>query len=117
MQCPVCRVLLERSRRAGIQIDTCPRCRGVWLDRGELDQIIQRSKEDEGDDAGAPSPPVFSPPPTPGRLAGSGMPGSSTFPPSPAGPNDAGQPRPPGHRSPTRPRPRRGTIWREVFDY
>jgi len=46
MLCPVCRVLLERSRRAGIQIDTCPRCRGVWLDRGELDKIIERNAAD-----------------------------------------------------------------------
>jgi len=111
MLCPVCGVEMERSLRAGIQIDTCPRCRGVWLDRGELDRIIQRSREEETD---TPAP-VYTPPPTPGRLAGSGMPGSSTFPPSPAGPNDAGQPRPPTGRDPAP--PRRGGIWREVFDF
>ena len=36
MQCPVCRVPLAMSDRQGIEIDYCPQCRGVWLDRGEL---------------------------------------------------------------------------------
>lgn len=43
MQCPVCDVTLIMSDRKGIEIDYCPRCRGVWLDRGELDKIIERS--------------------------------------------------------------------------
>lgn len=43
MQCPVCRVALAMSDRQGIEIDYCPQCRGVWLDRGELDKIIERS--------------------------------------------------------------------------
>ena len=43
MQCPVCRVPLSMSDRQGIEIDYCPQCRGVWLDRGELDKIIERS--------------------------------------------------------------------------
>ena len=43
MQCPVCRVPLAMSDRQGIEIDYCPQCRGVWLDRGELDKIIDRS--------------------------------------------------------------------------
>ena len=50
--CPTCRVNLTMSERQGIEIDYCPQCRGVWLDRGELDKIIERS---EG--AGAPPPP------------------------------------------------------------
>ena len=41
--CPACRVDLVMSERQGIEIDYCPRCRGVWLDRGELDKIIERS--------------------------------------------------------------------------
>ena len=41
--CPVCRVDLVMSDRQGIEIDYCPKCRGVWLDRGELDKIIERS--------------------------------------------------------------------------
>ena len=46
MQCPVCRVALVMSERQGIEIDYCPQCRGVWLDRGELDKIIERSARD-----------------------------------------------------------------------
>lgn len=43
MPCPVCSVPLTLSERQGIEIDYCPQCRGVWLDRGELDKIIERS--------------------------------------------------------------------------
>ena len=43
MPCPHCRVDLVMSERQGIEIDYCPRCRGVWLDRGELDKIIERN--------------------------------------------------------------------------
>lgn len=44
MKCPVCAgVELKMSERQGIEIDYCPECRGVWLDRGELDKIIERS--------------------------------------------------------------------------
>lgn len=44
MKCPVCNdVNLVMSERQGIEIDYCPDCRGVWLDRGELDKIIERS--------------------------------------------------------------------------
>ena len=41
--CPVCRVALTMSDRQGIEIDYCPQCRGVWLDRGELDKLIDRT--------------------------------------------------------------------------
>jgi Zn-finger nucleic acid-binding protein len=44
MKCPVCENSnLLMSERQGIEIDYCPQCRGVWLDRGELDKIIERS--------------------------------------------------------------------------
>jgi Zn-finger nucleic acid-binding protein len=44
MDCPVCKnVKLVMSDRQSIEIDYCPNCRGVWLDRGELDKIIDRS--------------------------------------------------------------------------
>lgn len=44
MNCPVCsNVQLVMTERKGIEIDYCPQCRGVWLDRGELDKIIDRS--------------------------------------------------------------------------
>ena len=43
MYCPVCReVALTMADRQGIEVDYCPQCRGVWLDRGELDKIIER---------------------------------------------------------------------------
>ena len=46
MNCPVCNnVNLVMSERQGIEIDYCPQCRGVWLDRGELDKVIERSVE------------------------------------------------------------------------
>ena len=44
MNCPSCKnVALVMSDRQGIEIDYCPNCRGIWLDRGELDKIIERS--------------------------------------------------------------------------
>lgn len=44
MKCPVCKEInLVMSERQGIEIDYCPECRGVWLDRGELDKIIDKS--------------------------------------------------------------------------
>jgi len=43
MQCPTDGTTLTMSERSGIEIDYCPTCRGVWLDRGELDKIIDRS--------------------------------------------------------------------------
>jgi len=43
MQCPVDGTTLVMSERQGVEIDYCPQCRGVWLDRGELDKIIERS--------------------------------------------------------------------------
>jgi uncharacterized protein len=45
MNCPNCReVKLTLSERQGIEIDYCPDCRGIWLDRGELDKILEKSK-------------------------------------------------------------------------
>lgn len=43
MQCPSDGTVLVMSERSGIEIDYCPTCRGVWLDRGELDKIIERA--------------------------------------------------------------------------
>jgi Zn-finger nucleic acid-binding protein len=45
MKCPICKTVeLKISERQGIEVDYCPECRGVWLDRGELDKIIQRTE-------------------------------------------------------------------------
>ncbi len=59
MRCPVDNETLVMADRSGVEIDYCPKCRGVWLDRGELDKIIERA-------AGGAAPvaqPVPPPPP------------------------------------------------------
>jgi len=72
MPCPVDGTPLVMSERQGIEIDYCPACRGVWLDRGELDKIIERS------DAAAPRSPPMAPPapsaPYPPHQSGHGQP-------------------------------------------
>lgn len=57
MACPVDGSVLVMSERSGIEIDYCPQCRGVWLDRGELDKIIER-----GAAASPPAAPPGQPP-------------------------------------------------------
>lgn len=61
MKCPTCPdSVLVMADRSGIEIDYCPTCRGVWLDRGELDKIIERTAPQ------APAPaPVAAPAPAP----------------------------------------------------
>ena len=45
MKCPVCKdVMLLMSEKNGVEIDYCPECRGIWLDRGELDKIVDRAR-------------------------------------------------------------------------
>lgn len=44
MKCPHCEKTLVMTERTGIEIDYCPECRGVWLDRGELDKILERTR-------------------------------------------------------------------------
>lgn len=46
MKCPACpETLLVMSERQGVEIDYCPQCRGVWLDRGELDKLLERAAQ------------------------------------------------------------------------
>lgn len=59
MRCPVDNETLVMADRNGVEIDYCPKCRGVWLDRGELDKIIERSE------AAAPARTTAAPPPPP----------------------------------------------------
>ena len=48
MKCPVCKdVTLLMSQKNGIEIDYCPECRGIWLDRSELDKIIERANHQD----------------------------------------------------------------------
>lgn len=44
MNCPICSVKLQITERQGVEINFCPRCRGIWLDRGALEKIIERSQ-------------------------------------------------------------------------
>ena len=94
--CPRCGIGLAMSDRQGIEIDYCPQCRGVWLDRGELDKIIER--------AGAPP----------------AMPGPSTS--SWAGQGGGGWPQPAPQQQPWRDnryqhgQKRRKSWLEEIFD-
>ncbi|HEY0013830.1 MAG TPA: zf-TFIIB domain-containing protein [Allosphingosinicella sp.] len=63
MTCPVDGTTLVMSARQNIEIDYCPTCRGVWLDRGELDKIIERSLSETA--AAAPPPAAAAAPPPP----------------------------------------------------
>jgi Zn-finger nucleic acid-binding protein len=47
MQCPHCEAVLSITERKGVEIDYCPKCRGVWLDAGELDKILERSSAND----------------------------------------------------------------------
>lgn len=59
MLCPHCKdINLAMTDRQGIEIDYCPTCRGIWLDRGELDRLIERAERDNA----PPPPPVASAP-------------------------------------------------------
>ena len=54
LPCPACRVDLVMSERNGVEIDYCPNCRGVWLDRGELDKILERAASEFSARSAAP---------------------------------------------------------------
>lgn len=56
MNCPSCKIPLVMSERQGIEIDYCPQCRGIWLDRGELDKIIEKSVAIENQNMGSQPP-------------------------------------------------------------
>ena len=62
MQCPTCNVDLTMADRQGIEIDYCPKCRGVWLDRGELDKIIERTAVEMNPAPRAAAAPASAPP-------------------------------------------------------
>ncbi|AXE54331.1 zf-TFIIB domain-containing protein [Aurantimicrobium sp. MWH-Uga1] len=62
MKCPTDGATLVMSDRSGVEIDYCPDCRGVWLDRGELDKILERSVSAPAP-AVAAAPPQYSAPP------------------------------------------------------
>jgi uncharacterized protein len=61
MKCPTDGATLTMSERSGIEIDYCPECRGVWLERGELDKILDRAAQSQ-----VPPAPASPPTPAPG---------------------------------------------------
>ena len=65
MNCPRCKDDLRRTDRSGVEIDFCPRCRGVWLDGGELEKLMERSQ-------GYVPAQGYTPPPQEYRSSGSG---------------------------------------------
>ncbi|EGF90152.1 hypothetical protein ABI_31670 [Asticcacaulis biprosthecium C19] len=60
MSCPVCKGSFREVLREGILIDVCTQCRGVWLDRGELEKLLSLARADFSD---APPQPTYAPPP------------------------------------------------------
>lgn len=69
MNCPHCSIALQMTDRQSIEVDYCPKCRGIWLDRGELDKLIERSSSrgwDDDDDRR----PTHAGPPTHGHPQG-----------------------------------------------
>lgn len=102
MKCPVDGSNLQMMERQGIEIDYCPQCRGVWLDRGELDKIIERSHA------------VFGGPDLPETARVSGTPGAPNVPGQPyVAPQ--GPPQPPGapYAPPPSPQPQPYSYPRE----
>ncbi len=65
MQCPNDGAVLVMSERSGIEIDYCPTCRGVWLDRGELDKIVERASTEYSAPAAPAAPAAFAVPAAP----------------------------------------------------
>ena len=64
MKCPVDGATLAMTERSGVEIDYCPQCRGVWLDRGELDKILARAQAPVTLEEPAPAAPPAEPPHT-----------------------------------------------------
>ena len=113
MTCPVDGTVLVMTARSNVEIDYCPTCRGVWLDRGELDKIIERSLAENAPAAqSAPMPPPpaqgYAPPPQP-------YPPQGGYPPQSGGYGDPRHGHDPyyGHHKPHK---RRKSFLEELFD-
>ncbi len=70
MKCPRCEgAVLDERDRSGLTVDVCTSCRGVWLDRGELEKLLALAKRELEEERayyeGAPPPPPYAPPPPP----------------------------------------------------
>ncbi len=125
MKCPNdCATPLVMSERQGVEIDYCPTCRGVWLDRGELDKIIERSHQFEAQaaPAAAPAPqPAAAPAPQPAAVAAPPPPAPAPYPQAPPQPvatypaGGYGSPYDYGH--PGHKRKKRKGFLDEIFDF
>ena len=112
MNCPRCNVVLTLSNRDGVEIDYCPHCRGVWLDRGELEKVIERANrfygrrdDDDDDDDDDDRRRQYAPPP--GDYRGQGYPPQP--PPYPQQPYPQQYP-PQGYYK------KRKSFWQQLFD-
>lgn len=56
LMCPNCNVATQSIQRRGVEIDMCPQCRGVWLDRGELEKVLEMERSGSGDGQPAAAP-------------------------------------------------------------
>jgi uncharacterized protein len=97
MQCPVDQTVLQMADRQGVEIDYCPTCRGVWLDRGELDKIIERAEAIAA--PAAPTAPAARPSPSPGPDPRTESAGYPQQPPYQQYPQYPGSPDSPEHRA------------------
>ncbi len=105
MKCPTCPSTdLLMSERLGIEIDYCPQCRGVWLDRGELDKIIERSVRETAPVAAA-APPM--------QVYQAGLPQQAMRPPQGY---DSGHGHRDEHRDGHQTYRGKKSIWKELFD-
>ncbi|UFU03014.1 zf-TFIIB domain-containing protein [Ruania suaedae] len=126
MKCPTDGATLVMSERSGVEIDYCPDCRGVWLDRGELDKIIDRAGPDPLGQTTPPPPPaaryepapvdegrygspfddgpVPGPPPPPAPMPGYGHPGGRGY-------------HPDDRRDPRYRRKRKDSWLEDLFDF
>ena len=110
MPCPVCKVPLVMSERQGVEIDYCTQCRGVWLDRGELDKIIERAAADS-----APAQALAQPPAQPAPPVQTAPPPQQGYaPPPPYPPQGYAQPHGYGHGHPYK--KRKKSFLEELFD-
>ena len=64
MKCPNCDTTLAMSERLGVEIDYCPRCRGVWLDRGEIDRLLDAERAQSPTPVAVAAPAPVAPAPT-----------------------------------------------------
>jgi uncharacterized protein len=87
MKCPVDGTTLQIAERAGLEIDYCPDCRGIWLDRGELDKLIERGNI------------ISTAPPPPPSAAATGRAGDHGAPGGPPASTAAASDRPPSVQS------------------